>query len=106
MRSLLISLFLLLNVYANDAVKGQTYYLYILKDKLGYNGAVFAKQHTKAQWQSLFQNKAQGLKTVLIQENKQLESFLNSAKFEKISPYLQAFVQHYAKDVHRSPSCN
>jgi hypothetical protein len=106
MKSLLISLLLLVSVYADDIIKGQTYYLYTLKDKLGYNGAVFSKKYTKAQWKELFSNEAQELKILLSKENKELKPFLYSEKFNKISPFLQTFVQHYAKDAEHSASCN
>ena len=42
--------------------KGQTYYYYLLKDSLGYDGATFAKQHTDKQWAILFDNDAKNLK--------------------------------------------
>lgn len=106
MKSLFISLFLFLSIHADDAIKGQTYYLYTLKDQLGYNGDVFAKKYTKAQWKELFANDAKTLKTILLAENEELKTFLYSKKFKKISPFIQAFVQHYAKDAESSASCN
>lgn len=104
----ILTLFILLTafVYADNRVKGQTYYQYILKDSLGYNGAVFAKKYTKKQWQDLFDNDAKALKHMLITQNQELEAFTKSAKFTKISPFLKAFVLSYAKDVKTSPSCN
>lgn len=93
-------------VCADDSTKGQTYYQYIFKDALGYNGAVFAKKYTKAQWNTLFDNDANQLKEILIKENSTLKTFTKSKKFKKISPFLRAFVLNYAKDVNVSPSCN
>lgn len=104
----ILTLFLLLTafIYADNSIKGQTYYQYILKDSLGYNGAVFAKKHTKKVWIALFENDAKALKTMLINQNKELQTLTKSAKFKKISPFLKAFVLNYAKDVKVSPSCN
>lgn len=106
MKKLIVLLTLLGSLYADDVVKGQTYYLYTLKDSLGYNGAVFSKQHTKKEWQKLFQNEAKGLKEKLIRQNPELKSFVNSEKFKKIIPFLKEFTIHYAKDVKNSPTCN
>ena len=106
MKFLIILTLLLSSIYANNANKGQTYYLYLLKDKLGYNGAVFAKKHNTKEWNELFNNDAKTLKTMLIKENDELETLTNSKKFEKITPFIKAFVMHYAKDVKNSPSCN
>ena len=106
MKKVIVCLLLLSSLYADDIMKGQTYYLYLLKDKLGYNGAVFAKKHTKAQWEALFSNNAQSLQKFLNEENEHLKPFTSSQKFQKVAPYLKEFVIHYAKDVKSSPSCN
>lgn len=106
MKKLIVILTLLGSLYADDVVKGQTYYLYTLKDALGYNGAVFSKQHTQKEWKKLFQNDAKGLKAKLINEKPELSNFVNSEKFKKIAPFLKAFTLHYAKDVKNSPTCN
>lgn len=101
----LIFTILSLFIYADDTIKGQTYYQYLLKDKLGYNGAVFSKKYTKKEWEQLFSNDAKALKTFLHQENPTLQNFTNSDKFKKITPFLKAFVTTYAKDIKNSPSC-
>lgn len=106
MKKVIVCLLLISSLYADDIMKGQTYYLYLLKDKLGYNGAVFAKKHTKKQWEELFSNNAQSLQKLLNDENAQLQSFTSSPKFQKVAPFLKEFVIHYAKDVKSSPSCN
>ncbi len=106
MKKLLILLTLSISVYANNVVKGQTYYLYLLKDPLGYNGAVFAKQHTQKEWKNLFKHDAKALKEKLVNENSALKTFVKSEKFKKITPFLKEFVIQYAKDVKNSPSCN
>ena len=85
--------------------KGQTYYYYLIRDSLGYNGAVFAKQHTDKQWAKLFDNNAKNLKEKLISQNKELESFTSSSKFNEISPHLKAFVMQYASNKKNTPEC-
>lgn len=92
--------------FSNDEViKGKTYYIYLLKDKLGYNGAVFSKQHTKKEWEKLFSNQSKELKKELVQKNPQLKSFVYSDKFSKVSPYLKSFCIYYAKDSKQTASC-
>ncbi len=106
MKKLLILFLLTLSIYADDVVKGQTYYLYLLKEPLGYNGAVFAKQHTQKEWKKLFENDAKAFKVMLVNENPTLKTFVKSEKFKKILPYLKEFTIQYAKDVKNSPTCN
>ena len=106
MKFLIIITILMTSIYANNANKGQTYYLYLLKDKLGYNGAVFAKKHNTKEWNELFDDDAKALKTMLVKQNSELETLTKSAKFKKITPFIKEFVIHYAKDVKNSPSCN
>lgn len=93
-------------LFANSIIKGQTYYQYLLKDQLGYNGAVFAKKHTQKEWLQLFENDGHAFKQFLVQQNSELTSFTKSEKFKKITPFIKDFVLHYAKDVKVSPSCN
>ena len=102
---LLIICCITFNIYANDVIKGQTYYQYLLKEPLGYNGAVFAKKYTQAQWETLFINNAYALKELLHKENPALHTFTQSPKFKKITPFLKAFVTTYAKDIQSIPSC-
>lgn len=106
MKNILLLLLFISSILANDAIKGQTYYLYLLKDHLGYNGSVFAKKYTQEEWQIMFQDNANSLKQFLIKENPELKQFTTSKKFEKITPFLKVFVHTYAKDVKSSPQCN
>jgi len=93
-------------LFANGEVhKGQTYYYYLLKDHLGYDGSVFAKKHTDKQWLKLFDNNAQGLKKYLLSQNESLHAFLQSKKFNKISPHLKAFVIQFASNKKNIPQC-
>ena len=85
--------------------KGQTYYYYLLKDSLGYNGLIFAKQYSDKQWIQLFEHDAKELKNTLQKENKNLKTFLNSKKFDEIRPHLKAFVIKFASNKKNAPQC-
>lgn len=89
----------------NSVNKGLTYYKYILKPLLGYDGLTFTKQYTQKEWESLFDNQAQGFIDEFAQHSTQTEVFLRSDKFKKISNDLKSFAQYYAKDAKASPSC-
>lgn len=90
---------------SNEVKRGQTYYQYILKPMLGYNGAVFAKKHTKKEWQKLFLNEAAGFKKEFQGVSDRLDAFMNQKKFYDIRNDLKAFVIYYAKDASVTPSC-
>jgi len=85
--------------------KGLTYYKYIFKKELGYDGSVFTAKYTEKEWAKLFENKAQGFKKVFMGKSPKLDTFLQSSKFEKIAPDLKAFAIYYAKDSGYSPHC-
>lgn len=85
--------------------KGQTYYYYLLKKPLGYDGATFAKKYTDEQWKKLFNDNAKGLKEFLLSQNPDLGKFLQSEKFNKVSPHLEAFVLQYASNRKNTPQC-
>lgn len=85
--------------------KGLTYYKYILKPLLGYDGLVFTKKYTQKEWESLFDNQAQGFIEKFAQHSPQTEAFLHSNKFKKIADDLKVFTLYYAKDSKASPVC-
>ena len=106
MKKLYFILILSSFLYAQGEVhKGQTYYYYLLKEHLGYDGATFAKRHTDKEWALLFKNDAQGLKKELLSQNNTLEPFISSKKFYEISPHLKAFVMQYASNKKNTPQC-
>jgi len=101
-KNLLLSLILSSSINANDIntgnpYMGQTYYKYIFAPKLGYNGAVFSKKFTKAQWQELFSN--QGEK--FFQEFNLTQEGVDN----DILIHLEAFALYYAKDSDIKPTC-
>jgi len=102
---ILPSLFAVSLYATGEAHKGQTFYYYLLKSKLGYDGSAFAKQHTDKQWIHLFQNNSKDLKIKLLKENTNLKSLLYSKKFDEISPHLEAFVIEYASNKKNAPVC-
>lgn len=89
----------------NSVQRGQTYYKFILKPMLGYDGAVFSKKFTKKEWQELFSKKAIGFKEQFEGESTQLDGFMRTLKFVDISEDLKAFAIFYAKDASVTPSC-
>lgn len=96
-----------LNLYANgnSVQRGQTYYKFILKPMLGYDGAVFTKKYTKAQWNKLFENESKAFKEVFKGNSNELNGFLESKKFQDIAGDVKAFAIFYAKDASVTPSC-
>lgn len=106
MKKLFLLLLFSLFVYANGEVhKGQTFYYYLLKESLGYDGSVFAKTHTDKEWIKLFKNDAIELKKELLSQNNDLQPFIKSDKFKKILPHLKAFVIQYASNKKNTPQC-
>lgn len=92
--------------YANGSFdKGLTYYKYLLKNELNYDGSVFTAKHTAKEWEKLFENNADGFKKEFSGISTKLDSLLKSEKFEKLAPHIKAFVIHYAKDSGYSPHC-
>ncbi len=85
--------------------KGLTYYKYLFKNELKYNGSVFTAKYSEKEWNSLFENKAEGFKKVFKGKSEKLDRLIESDKFEKIAPHLKAFAIHYAKDSGYSPHC-
>jgi len=89
----------------NRVNKGLTYYKYILKPLLGYDGLVFTKKYTQKEWESLFDNQAQGFIEDFEKHSPQTKVFLHSDKFQNIAEDLKSFTLYYAKDTKVSPSC-
>lgn len=89
----------------NSVNKGLTYYKYILKPYLGYDGLVFTKKYTQKEWEVLFENDAKAFIELFGKESKELEGFLNSEKFSTIKSDLKSFAIYYAKDSSVSPHC-
>ncbi len=89
----------------NSVNKGLTYYKYILKPLLGYDGVAFTKKYTQKEWESLFDNQAERFIEKFAQHSVQTKVFLYSDKFQKISKDLESFALYYAKDSTHSPSC-
>ena len=79
MKKILLILILSSYLFSQGEVhKGQTYYYYLLKESLGYDGAIFAKKHTDKEWEKLFSNQAEDFKKDLLIQNDNLKQFVNS----------------------------
>jgi hypothetical protein len=102
--SVLLSLFLFANEQ-NSINKGQTYYKYILKPLLGYDGLVFTKKYTKKEWEELFEADAHNFVELFGKESQELNTFLHSDKFKTIINDVKSFALYYAKDSTASPHC-
>jgi hypothetical protein len=85
--------------------KGLTYYKFLFKNELKYDGSVFTAKYTAKEWEELFSNNAEGFKKEFLGITPKLDSLLNSKKFEKIAPHIKAFAIHYSKDSGYSPHC-
>ena len=108
MRNIILILILtyqIINAQEGNSSKGLTYYKYILKPMLGYNGAVFSKKYTTKEWEVLFANEAKEFKVIFSKESNETKDFLNSKKFKKIKIDLEAFVKEYSKDSHNVAQC-
>jgi len=108
-KSLIVFIFvssLLYGQYENGSYdKGLTYYKFLFKNELKYNGSVFTAKFKAKEWDKLFQNNAKGFKKEFGGITQKLDKLLNSKKFEKIAPHLKAFAIHYSQDSGYSPHC-
>lgn len=102
--SVLLSLFLFAHEQ-NSINKGQTYYKYILKPLLGYDGLVFSKKYTQKEWEVLFENEAKEFILLFGQESQEVNAFLHTPKFKSIANDVKSFAIYYAKDSTVSPHC-
>ncbi len=107
--SLIILIFLSTFAYAQydggSEDKGLTYYKFLFKKELNYNGSVFTAKFKAQSWEKLFDNDAKEFKKEFSGITKKLDKLLNSKKFEKIAPHIKAFAIHYASDSGYSPHC-
>ncbi len=85
--------------------KGFTYYKYVVKPIIKIKGSDFTHKFLADEWRELFKNDAQGFKKEFSPINSEFSHFLESKKFKKIAPHLEAFFVHYAKDSGHSPHC-
>ena len=96
-------------IYANNIEgkhdKGLVYYKYIFQKELKYSGKDFTVKHTKKEWTQLFENNSDGFKKEFMGITPDLDKLLISKKFSTISPHIEAFATHYAKDSGQSPQC-
>ena len=107
----LLLIFLFMSVFVNaqyeggSVDKGLTYYKYLFKKELNYNGSVFTAKFIAKEWENLFENNADGFKKEFSGATSKLDNLLNSEKFERIAPHIRAFAIHYSKDSGYSPHC-
>lgn len=85
--------------------RGLTYYKYLFKSELGYNGSVFTAKYTAKEWKALFANDAKGFKKEFGGISPKLDALYKTEKFKKLLPHIEAFAIHYAKDSGYSPHC-
>lgn len=102
--SVLLSLFLFAHEQ-NSINKGLTYYKYILKPLLGYDGLVFTKKYTQKEWETLFENDAKEFIALFGKESQEANTFLHTPKFKSIANDVKSFAVYYAKDSTVSPHC-
>lgn len=109
LRSIILFISLTVLGFAQDIQgspdKGLTYYKYIFKEQLGYDGSVFTSKYTADVWEKLFKDDAKGFKKEFKGISKKLDKFLESEKFKQIAPHLEAFAVHYSSDSGYSPHC-
>lgn len=85
--------------------KGLTYFKFLFKKELGYDGSVFTAKHTEAEWKELFKDDAKGFKKEFSGLTQNIDNLLKSDKFKIIAPHIEAFAIYYAKDSGYSPHC-
>lgn len=101
-----VLLFSFLNANNQNSVnKGLTYYKYILKPLLGYDGLVFTKKYTQKEWETLFENDAKEFIALFGKESQEVNTFLHTPKFKSIANDVKSFAVYYAKDSTVSPHC-
>ena len=97
MRKLLFIAVMLTVAAANGNIyMGQTYYAHFLSSKLGL-GSEFTKQHTKKEWDALFNDGAQEF-----YEKYDIQKGTFDAKQRK---HIEAFLKYYAKDSDAKAVC-
>ncbi|MFA6789189.1 MAG: hypothetical protein WCR15_05845 [Arcobacteraceae bacterium] len=89
----------------NSINKGLTYYKYILKPLLGYDGLVFTKKYTQKEWEVLFENDAKEFIALFGKESQEVNTFLHTPKFKSIANDVKSFAVYYAKVSTVSPHC-
>ncbi len=102
---LVFAILCMANETTGSQTKGMVYYKYLIKDKTGVRGDLFAKKYTEKEWMALFENNATLFKKRLFGIDPQLDTLLESSKFVEIMPHLKAFVIHYAKDKENGATC-
>ena len=100
MKRLVALFFIYFSLYADvgDPYKGQTYFAHLLYPKLGHNGAVFTKKHTKDEWKELFGDNAKRFFAEFGDFGGELTS--------DVLLHLEAFAVKYAKDSDATPVCD
>lgn len=101
---ILLSLFLALTLSA-DVHKGKKYYMKELKSKLKMNGLEFVKLHTRAQWEALFADNAEGFIETFSARYPRQAKYFHSKRFLRKMPDLRDFAVEYAKDSGKVPTC-
>lgn len=86
------------NLEIPDADKGQLFYKYLVASHLNVTGAIFAKLHTKNEWDLIFSDDGK----LFYKEFKIKENTFD----ENILSHLKAFSIKYAKDSDVSPNCD
>lgn len=87
---------------ADNVLKGQNAYLKNCKECHG-NGTKGSAMNTQAGWEKLFDN--DGAEIIKKHKGKDGEDLFNSAKFQKLAPYLKEFLYKYGSDSGNVPSC-
>lgn len=100
-----LSTYLLATAYEGNADKGLTYYKYIIRPMIDIHGSVFTKKHTSSEWKEYFLNNAEAFKKEFSALSPDFDLFINSSKFERIKPHLEAFLVNYSKDSGQFAPC-
>lgn len=89
-----------------NADTGQRIYLKMMGDKIGMNGADFAKLETMAGWKAMFEGNGEKFVQTYGAKYPDLKGYLEGDLFPKHMPHIKAFMIHYAKDSGNFPSCS
>ena len=88
-----------------DSKTGQKNYLKLLKSKFNMNGTKFSAEHTVAEWESLFNNNAEGFIKEYGERFPTAKAILENTENKEKLQDIGDFAKEYGSDSGNVPSC-
>lgn len=88
-----------------DSKSGQKYYMKLLKNKFNMNGTKFSAEHTVSEWESLFENNAEGFKKEYSEKYPEAKAILENSENNNKIQDIGDFAKEYGSDSGNVPSC-